>query len=313
MRIWSNRQGKPSVISKLALALAIFFMFVAVLLFTAANSENSNAVVGVFFIIVGVLLTLPYISCRKKVSSQKPQNDTKPQYSNTRAFENSLPKFKEMLTAPPPQPKALAFDNILSQIPIVQIDLNHRFLKTNYVKEMPYVSFSIPTENGNYGNFVVIDTETTGISITNEIIELSAIKYINYKPVAAFTTLIKPKESIPQEVVDLTHITNDMVLDSPTIYQVMPAFIEFVGDFDIVGHNLLFDLKFVYKYGFKFHNDNRRYFDTLEIARKNVRGTQDFKLTTLCSYYGIIRNDAHRSLSDCLATAMVYMRILNNN
>lgn len=312
MGLSSNRQGKPSIISKLALALAIFFVFVAILLFTAANSENSNAVVGIIFIFVGVLLSLPYIRNKKKSTSTKRENDGKPKRNNTQAFDTVLPQIKKMLTVPPPQPKTLEFDTALSQIPIIQIDLNHRFLKTNYVKEMPYVDFSIPVKGGNYGDFVVIDTETTGISITNEIIELSAIKYKDYNPVAAFTTLVKPKEMIPQEVVDLTHITNDMVSNSPTIYQIMPAFIEFVGNCDIVGHNLLFDLKFVYKYGFKFHDNNRRYFDTLEIARKMVRGTQDFKLTTLCSYYGIIRNDAHRSLSDCLATAMVYRRILNN-
>lgn len=306
MGLSSNRQGKPSIISKLALALAIFFVFVAILLFTAANSENSNAVVGIIFIFVGVLLSLPYIRNKKKSTSTKRENDGKPKRNNTQAFDTVLPQIKKMLTVPPPQPKTLEFDTALSQIPIIQIDLNHRFLKTNYVKEMPYVDFSIPVKGGNYGDFVVIDTETTGISITNEIIELSAIKYKDYNPVAAFTTLVKPKEMIPQEVVDLTHITNDMVSNSPTIYQIMPAFIEFVGNNNIVGHNLLFDLKFVYKYGFKFQEQPRKYYDTLEISRNKLNNLVNYKLSTVCTYYGIERTDAHRSLSDCLATAKVY-------
>lgn len=68
MGLSSDQQGKPSIVSKLALALAIFFVFVAILLFTAANSENSNAVVGIIFIIIGILLSLPYIHSKKKSS-----------------------------------------------------------------------------------------------------------------------------------------------------------------------------------------------------------------------------------------------------
>ena len=206
------------------------------------------------------------------------------------------------------------FDNELSAIPIVPINFNHRFLKTNYVKEMPKVNFSRPRKNAKYsgyGNFVVIDTETTGIHISNEIIELSAIKYEAFKPVSAFTTLIKPKDDIPPEVSQITNITNDMVKDSPSIFQVMPAFIEYVGENDIVGHNLLFDLEYVYKYGFKFQEQKRRCFDTLDMSRSVIKNTKDHKLTTMCDYYGIIRNDAHRSLSDCFATAKLYINLLD--
>ena len=70
------------------------------------------------------------------------------------------------------------FDNELSAIPVVPINYNHRFLKTNYVKEMPKVNFSRPRKSSKYsgyGNFVVLDTETTGIHISNEIIEISDI------------------------------------------------------------------------------------------------------------------------------------------
>ncbi len=206
------------------------------------------------------------------------------------------------------------FDSELSAIPVVPINYNHRFLKTNYVKEMPKVSFSRPRKNAKYsgyGDFVVIDTETTGVSISNEIIEISAIKYEAFKPVSAFTSLIKPKDEIPLRISEITHITNNMVENSPTIYQVMPAFIEYVGDNDIVGHNLLFDLEFVYKYGFKFQEQKRRCFDTLDMSRNVIKNTKDHKLTTMCDYYGIIRNDAHRSLSDCFATAKLYINLLD--
>jgi DNA polymerase III epsilon subunit family exonuclease len=205
------------------------------------------------------------------------------------------------------------FDNELASIPLFDFELSSKFTKTNYVKEMEKVKFSRPRNNSKYsgyGNFVVIDTETTGVSVSNEIIELSAIKYENFRPVSAFTTLVKPKYSIPKEISEITHITNEMVSDSPSIFKVMPAFIDYVGDSDILGHNLEFDLEFVYKYGFKFQEQKRRYFDSLDISRSKLDGLKNYKLTTLCEYYGIARSNAHRSLSDCYATAKVFIRLL---
>ena len=38
---------------------------------------------------------------------------------------------------------------------------------------------------------------------------------------------------------------------------------------------------------------------------------ENYKLTTLCDYYYIYRNDAHRSLSDCYATFKLFMELLN--
>ena len=113
---------------------------------------------------------------------------------------------------------------------------------------MPEIKYSniIKTTNPEtIQNFIVVDVETTGLSARDEIIELSAIKFRNFSPVEVFTTLIKPKKEIPPEATRVNHITNDMVLSSPTINQITPAFLEFIADTDIlVGHNLEFDLKF---------------------------------------------------------------------
>ncbi len=49
--------------------------------------------------------------------------------------------------------------------------------------------------------FVAIDVETTGLSpINNELIEISAIKYEGSKKIDTFSTLIKPKKVIPNEI-----------------------------------------------------------------------------------------------------------------
>ncbi len=106
------------------------------------------------------------------------------------------------------------------------------------------------TTNNNI--FVAIDVETTGLSpITNELIEVSAIKYDGNKKIDSFTTLIKPKERIPYYITNITGITNEMVQDSPFVEDIMPNLIKFIGTNPIVAHNANFDYKFIQNYSRK--------------------------------------------------------------
>ena len=215
------------------------------------------------------------------------------------------------------------FENELDSIPKYDIKLSDAQLKKNNVADMDEITISKP-RNGmklsSLGDFVVIDTETTGLKVTSEIIELSAIKYSNFKPVSAFTTLIKPKKEISPEATAVNNITNDMVADAPTINQILPSFIEFVGNSNLLGQNLKFDLRFLYKNGFDFQGQKRKYYDTLEIAKSKLKryrddnhdyDVYDYKLETLCDFYGIKIKDAHRSLSDCYATAKLFINLLD--
>lgn len=215
------------------------------------------------------------------------------------------------------------FENELDSIPKYDIKLSDAQLKKNNVTDMDEITISKP-RNGmklsSLGDFVVIDTETTGLKVTSEIIELSAIKYSNFKPVSAFTTLLRPKKEIPPAATAVNNITNEMVADAPTINQILPSFIEFVGKSNLLGQNLKFDLRFLYKNGFVFQSQKRKYYDTLEIAKSKLKryrdenhdyDVYDYKLETLCDFYGIKIKDAHRSLSDCYATAKLFINLLD--
>ncbi len=215
------------------------------------------------------------------------------------------------------------FENELDSIPKYDIKLSDAQLKKNNVTDMDEIAISKP-RNGmklsSLGDFVVIDTETTGLKVTSEIIELSAIKYSNFKPVSAFTTLLRPKKEIPPAATSVNNITNEMVADAPTINQILPSFIEFVGNSNLLGQNLKFDLRFLYKNGFDFQDQKRKYYDTLEIAKSKLKryrdenhdyDVYDYKLETLCDFYGIKIKDAHRSLSDCYATAKLFINLLD--
>ena len=78
---------------------------------------------------------------------------------------------------------------------------------------------------------VVFDIETTGFSpIKNKIIEIGAVKVENGKITDKFSTFVNPEVPIPFEIEKLTSISDNMVLNAPTIEQALPKFLEFCGD-----------------------------------------------------------------------------------
>ena len=77
-------------------------------------------------------------------------------------------------------------------------------------------------------DYVVFDLETTGFDpILNEIIEIGALKYKNNELVAEFNVLVKPQESIPSVITNITGIDDLMVKDASNIEEVLPKFLEF--------------------------------------------------------------------------------------
>ena len=158
--------------------------------------------------------------------------------------------------------------------------------------------------------FVALDVETTGFSpIVNELIEISAIKYQGSKKVDTFSTLIKPKESIPYRITDITGITNDMVKNSPQIEQVMPKLIEFIGNSTIVAHNANFDYKFIQNYSNNSFSKNKLV-DTVTISRKLYPNLPNHKLGTVAKQIGIMEDGFHRAEFDCECCARIYIKSL---
>lgn len=157
-------------------------------------------------------------------------------------------------------------------------------------------------------DYTVVDIETTGLSPDKcEIIEISALKVRNDKIVSEFSSLVKPSQSIPPFISGLTGITDDMVAAVPEIQSVLPRFMNFVENDLILGHNVNFDINFLYdnwkKYFQKdFTND---FVDTMRLSRKHCKITSH-KLKSLAKYYNISTDGHHRALIDCEITYKIY-------
>ena len=164
-------------------------------------------------------------------------------------------------------------------------------------------------------DYVVFDIETTGLSVTqNRIIEIAAVKMRGGRVVDEFATFVNPHEPIPPHIRELTRITDDMVAGAPDIEQVLPKFLEFVGDAVLVAHNARFDTGFL-------NECCRRLglpvpanpvLDTLELARLFYPTLKNHKLNTLAEKFEVRLDQHHRAIDDSRALGEILFHMLKD-
>lgn len=159
-------------------------------------------------------------------------------------------------------------------------------------------------------DFTALDLETTGLSPEcDSIIELAAVRYRDGKPTDRYSQLINSGFSLDEFITKLTGITNDMVRDKPKIKEVLPSFISFLGSDIIVGHNVHFDINFLYdncEYtGLPaFSND---FIDTMRLAKRMYKSWESYSLDSLICNLNLEERTSHRALNDAELTANAYM------
>jgi len=162
------------------------------------------------------------------------------------------------------------------------------------------------------GRFVVFDIETTGFSsLTCQIIEIGAVLVENGEITDRFSTFVNPKVPIPFRIEQLTSINDSMVMDAPTIEEVLPKFLEFSKDAVMVAHNADFDMGFIMK------NCDRlgiahdfTYVDTVGMARFLLPALNRFKLDTVAKAVGVSLENHHRAVDDAACTAEIFVKFV---
>ena len=160
--------------------------------------------------------------------------------------------------------------------------------------------------------YCILDIETTGLSFrTEKITEFGIMKYKNGEVIDSFESFVNPEKPIPKEVVDITNITDEMVKDAPTIKEIMPKVLEFIGDSVLVAHNADFDIGFI-KYNCKQLGLelNNTYIDTLRLAKDLFPGYKKYKLGIIADNLGIKVEVAHRALDDVDTLVKVFQVML---
>ena len=123
---------------------------------------------------------------------------------------------------------------------------------------------------------------------------------------------IDPEEKLTDEIVNLTHITDDMLIGQRTIKEVLPEFLEFCGNAVLVAHNASFDTGFVRIKAAELGlgDVNNTILDTLELSRTLLKDLKKHKLDVVAKHLGISLEGHHRAVNDAEATAGIFLKLL---
>lgn len=161
---------------------------------------------------------------------------------------------------------------------------------------------------------VVLDIETTGLDKEScQIIEIAAVKICKGMKTQAFSTFVNPKCPLPQKIVDLTGITDDMLSGAPDIEDVLPKLLDFIGDAVICAHNAAFDTGFLSyaarRLGLTFDCPS---ICTLELSRLLLPEQKTHSLPALAKHFAIDPGKSHRATDDTRTTAKLFILLRRN-
>ena len=161
--------------------------------------------------------------------------------------------------------------------------------------------------------YVVFDLETTGLNREyNRIIEIGAVKIKNGEIIDKFSTFINPHEKLKQEIIDLTKITDDMLLDAPEESEMLPKFFEFFKDCVLVAHNAKFDVGFIKKWAERNNRAlNNTVLDTVGLSRAIFTDMTKHTLNVIAKKLGVSLENHHRAVDDAKATADIFIKFID--
>lgn len=159
-------------------------------------------------------------------------------------------------------------------------------------------------------HYIALDLETTGLDPKKDkIIEVGAVRVRNGKVTDRFQSLIDPGVVLPDQITQLTGITQEELNGAPYPEQVLPKLLDFMGDDVILGHSVMFDYSFLKKeavnQGLWKTEQHAMGIDTLKLARVLLPELPSRRLADLCVHYQI-EHQAHRALGDAESTAELY-------
>lgn len=150
-------------------------------------------------------------------------------------------------------------------------------------------------------SYVVVDIETDGLNeYENSIIEIGAIKVENSN-IYEFNHLIKIPKTLSKNIINLTGITQELINnEGKSMDIVLNEFLKFIGNLDIVGYNVDFDIRFINselkKLGIEKLKNN--VYDLMKYVKNEKLFLDNYKLQTVLQAYGIDEKIPHRALLD---------------
>jgi len=164
---------------------------------------------------------------------------------------------------------------------------------------------------------VVLDTETTGISIKegHRIVEIGCIELENLIPTKnKFHCYLNPERKVSEKALEVHGYTDEFLITQKKFLDISDEFLEFIKDKRLIIHNADFDLGHL-------NNElailgkkklNNEVIDTLVLARDKFPGSS-VSLDALCKRYRVNNSlrTQHTALIDCDLLAKVYINLID--
>ena len=164
---------------------------------------------------------------------------------------------------------------------------------------------------------VVLDTETTGISIKegHRIVEIGCIELENLIPTKnKFHCYLNPERKVSEKALEVHGYTDEFLATQKKFSDIGEHFLEFIKNKRLVIHNADFDLghlnnELAILGKKKIENE---IVDTLILARDKFPGSP-VSLDALCKRYRVdnSRRTQHTALIDCDLLAKVYINLID--
>ncbi len=161
--------------------------------------------------------------------------------------------------------------------------------------------------------FVAFDLETTGLSSrTDRIIEIGAVILKNGQEIERFQTFVDPERPLDRKIVDLTGITDEMLQGAPKIEEVLPRFLDFIGDRVLVAHNADFDTGFIraecQRLGYEYRYTSA---DTLILSQNLLSHLNKFKLNIVSNALSLPDFTHHRAGDDAMTCGLIMAKLMD--
>ena len=163
---------------------------------------------------------------------------------------------------------------------------------------------------------IVLDTETTGISIKDghRIVEIGCIELDNLVPVNKFHTYLNPERKVSDKAFEVHGYSDEFLSKQKKFSEIVNDFLNFIEGKNLIIHNAEFDIAHL-------NNElsligeskiSNKIIDTLELARSKFPGSSS-SLDALCKRYRIdnSRRVQHTALIDCDLLAKVYINLID--
>ena len=164
---------------------------------------------------------------------------------------------------------------------------------------------------------IVLDTETTGISITegHRIVEIGCIEIENLIPTKKkFHCYLNPERKVSEKALEVHGYSDEFLSDKKKFKEIYEEFLEFIKNKRLIIHNSEFDIAHLNNELSLLGNDKitNEIVDTLILARDKYPGSPA-NLDALCKRFRIdnSRRIKHTALIDCELLAKVYINLID--